>query len=71
MADLIIDLILAVILLIGMIVGYKRGFIASISVPIRRILSLLIAFGFAASFGEAVITPLLSEPITNIVADVL
>lgn len=65
MAAFIVDLILLIILSIGLIVGYKRGFIKSISVPVRRILAFVIAFGSAGAFGSLVISPFISEPITE------
>ena len=71
MAAFIIDLVLVMILLIGLIVGYKRGFIKIISVPLRRILALVIAFGSAGAFGSLVINPFISEPITASISAII
>lgn len=71
MLAFIIDLILVVILAIGVIVGIKRGFIASISKPVRRILAILIAFSCAASVGAVIVSPLISEPITTRITESL
>ena len=71
MLAFIIDLILIAILLIGIIIGLKRGFIASISKHLRRIFALVIAFGCASVLGAALIQPIISEPVTSRITEIL
>ena len=71
MLPFFVDLVLLVIIAIGIILGIRRGFIASVAKPLRRILAIAIAFGCASSFGAVLIQPHLSTPIITRVTDIL
>ena len=61
----IVDLILVLILLIGLFLGIKRGFVKTVAKPVKIILTLVVAFSFAAPLSEALIEPKIREPIAN------
>ena len=50
---------------VGIIMGVKMGFIKTVAKPIRFVLSVVIAFTFAANFSAAIVEPLISAPVTN------
>ena len=63
--NFIVDLSLILILLIGLALGIKRGFIKTVAKPVKFILTLVIAFSFAAPVSEALVEPRVREPISN------
>lgn len=67
----IVDIAIVLIMAIGVIIGIKMGFIKTVSKPVRFVLSLVIAFSFAAKLSVAIVEPLISAPITNQLSDFL
>jgi len=65
MLNVLVDIILILTVVIGFILGVKRGFVKTIAKPVKIILTLVIAFSFAAPLSEAVVEPRVKEPISN------
>ncbi len=68
---IIVDIILVLIILIGGFVGYKRGFIVTVTKPVKWFLALILAVTLCNSAAEAVIEPIISEPVTNQITEYL
>lgn len=69
--NIIVDIILVLIILIGGFVGYKRGFIVTVTKPVKWFLALILAVTLCNSAAEAVIEPIISEPVTNQITEYL
>ena len=63
--NFLVDCILVLIVAIGAFLGIKRGFIKTIAKPVKLILTLVIAFSFAAPLSETLVEPKVREPIAN------
>jgi uncharacterized membrane protein required for colicin V production len=61
----IVDIAFMLIFAIGVIIGIKMGFVKTVAKPVKFVLAVFIAFAFAANLSSAVISPLISAPITN------
>lgn len=71
MSNVIIDIILILIVVFGAIWGISRGFIKSVSGPVKFFACIIIAFGLCSFFAETVIAPIIEEPLTNQISDYL
>ena len=69
--NIIVDIVLVLIIFIGGFVGYKRGFIVTVTKPVKWFLSLVLAITLCGAAAESVIEPIISEPITNQMTDYL
>ena len=69
--NIIVDIILVLIILIGGLIGYKRGFIVTVTRPVKWFLALILAVTLCNSAAEAVIEPIISEPVTNQITEYL
>ncbi len=63
-ADVVIDLILVLIFVAGAIYGAKSGFINTVAKPVKFVCALLIAFNLCVPVADAIIQPIIQEPIT-------
>ena len=69
--DIILNVIIAAILVLGVYIGYRKGFIGVASGPIKFFAAIAITITCCGAFGNAVIKPLVHDPISNYVADYL
>lgn len=65
MANIIFDIVLGVILLVGCIWGLKAGFVKAIAKPSKFVLAIILSIALASVVGEAVIKPMIQEPIVT------
>ena len=70
-ANIIIDVAIVIILLIGAIWGWKSGFINTVAKPVKFVLTIIISLALASWVGSAIIQPMISEPVTNKLAEFL
>ena len=61
------DLVLVLILIGGSYYGYKRGLIRLLARPLRPYLSLLVAFNYCRPLGSFAITPIIENPISELI----
>lgn len=67
--DIVLNIIIALILVLSVYFGYRKGFLRMASGPIKFFAAIAITITCCAPFGNAVIKPLVHEPISNYVAD--
>jgi len=65
LANIIFDAVLVLMMLIGVIVGAKRGFVRTVAKPVKLALSIWLSFSLSGFFGEKLIKPAISSPITS------
>lgn len=70
-AGVIVDIVLCLIIIIGAIVGIKRGFIATVAGPVKLIACIVISIGLSTTVANAVVQPIIEEPLTNQISDYL
>ena len=70
-AKIFIDVIIAAILIAGMVFGIKRGFFFTATKLVKWFLAIVIAFLLSNFFANAIVEPIIEEPITNQIADYL
>lgn len=70
-ASILFDLILLAILGGGVFLGIKKGFIKTVTRPIKLVASIALALSLATSVGMAVIAPIVGPAISNKVSDAL
>lgn len=63
--EIILEVVFCLILLVGVIYGYRRGFLKSISKPVRFFASIATAFWLADPISRSVVEPMINTPITN------
>lgn len=59
------DIILALVIFFGAAMGYKKGFVKSVSGPVRFFLSLITAFRLADPVSRSFLEPIVKAPLTN------
>ncbi len=69
--NIVLDIILLVILFGGLVLGYKRGFIKSITKPVRFFAAIVTAFKLASPIAERLLEPRIKIPVTNQIRDYL
>lgn len=62
---IIVDLVLTSFIILGLITGIKRGFIKSVTKPLRSIGAFLIAYFSAKPIAINIVVPLLGGPLAN------
>ncbi len=67
--NVIIDVILCAIVVIGCIIGFKVGFVSLVAKPVKAVLAIIFAFVFCTGVADAVMTPMISTPVTNYLVD--
>ena len=67
--DIIIDILLIAIILIGAFLGIKKGFVKMATKPVKFVASIVLAFTICVGVANAVIVPLIEEPIANYVSE--
>ena len=70
-ATIIVDVVISAMLIIGMIIGIKYGFFVTAAKPVKWIAALAIAFSTSNAFANAVVQPIIEQPITNQLSDYL
>lgn len=70
-ANIIIDVILAVIILFGFVWGIKSGFVRTVSKPVKFIMAIVLSVSLASLVGDAVVKPLISDPVVNMLTEYL
>lgn len=69
--NLVLNALLICLICSGAYLGYKRGFIAIAAKPVKIFAAIAITLTCCSSVGEALVKPIIDEPITNYVADYL
>lgn len=69
--NIVLDAILLIILVGGMVLGYKRGFIKSITKPVRFFAAIFTAFKLASPIAKNFLEPMIKTPVTNQIRDYL
>ena len=69
--NIVLDIILLVILVGGLVLGYKRGFIKSITKPVRFFAAIATAFWLANPIAKNFLEPMIKTPVTNQIRDYL
>ena len=69
--DIFLNIILGSILIGGIYLGYKKGFLKIAAAPVRIFAAIALTFFCCAPIGNALIKPLVQEPISNYTADYL
>ena len=59
------DVILVSIVLLGALFGFKRGFILTVTKPVKWFLAFLLAFLLASTVSKYIVQPMIEEPLTN------
>lgn len=67
----IIEIILWALIAAGVVLGAKNGFIHMAAKPVKLVLALILAFSFSAAVAEELIIPMIEQPITNYIYDLL
>jgi uncharacterized membrane protein required for colicin V production len=70
-ATIIVDVIISAILIAGMIIGIKFGFFLTAAKPVKWVAAIVIAFSTCGAFANAVVEPIIEQPITNQLSDYL
>lgn len=65
----IIDILLCAIIVIGTIFCVKKGFVEIAAKPVKFIASLILAFNLCAGVAEAIIAPMLYNPVVNYISE--
>lgn len=68
---IIIDILLVAIVLIGAFIGIKKGFVKIAAKPVKFFASLGLAILICTGVAEAVVAPMIEEPIANYVSEFL
>ena len=68
--NIVLDIILLVILIGGLVLGYKRGFIKSITKPVRFFAAIATAF-WLNPIASKILEPRIKTPVTNQIRDYL
>ena len=63
--NVLIDVIIIGIIATGAIIGIMRGFVSSVAKPVKWVLSIVFAFSLATPFADALVFPMINEPVTN------
>ncbi len=71
LVNIIIDVILVAIVIVGGFLGFKKGFILTITKPVKWLCALLLAFLLCEVVSEHIVVPLVEEPITNQITEYL
>ena len=71
LVNIIIDAILVAIVIIGGVIGFKKGFILTITQPVKWLCALLLAFLLCEFVGENIIVPMIEDPVTNQITEYL
>ena len=69
--DIILNVILGLILVCGIYFGYRKGFLRIAATPVRFFAAIALTFVCCAPVSEALVKPLVQEPISNYTADYL
>lgn len=69
--DIILNILLALVLVLGLYLGYRKGLLLIAATPIKFFAALAITITCCAPFANAVVKPLVHEPISNYVSDYL
>ena len=65
LTTIIVDVVLASFIILGFIIGIKRGFIKSVTKPLKTIGAFLIAYFSAKPIAVKIIVPLIGGPLAN------
>lgn len=69
--NILFDVLLVAIVIVGGIIGYKRGFILTITKPVKWFASLLLAFLLCEVVATNIVVPLIEAPLTNQLSEYL
>lgn len=69
--NIILNVLIIAILLFGIYFGFRRGFVRLAAKPVKVFAAIAITISCCASFGEAVVKPVIDEPITGYVSEYL
>jgi len=67
----IIDIILVLIILVGAFIGLRRGFIASLTKPIKFFLAILLSYWLCGVFATGIVQPMIQEPLMGQISNYL
>lgn len=65
----VIEILLVAIIVFGTVFGVKKGFIEITAKPVKFIAALILAFNLCASIAEAIIAPMLYNPVVNYISE--
>lgn len=69
--NVIFDILLVGILVAGAIMGIKKGFVVTVSKPIKFVAALALAFSLAGFVGSTFIEPIIGPAISHKLSDIL
>lgn len=65
----IVDAVLIIVVLTGLIIGIMRGFVRTVAKPVCAIAAVFLAYTLAVPFAEAVVEPVIYEPVAAEVSE--
>ena len=68
---IVFELIIIAIFAVFSFIGIKCGFIKLAAKPVKFVLAIVLAFTLSSAVAEKVVTPIVEEPVTNYVTDIL
>ena len=69
--NILIDTVIVAIVVGGAIIGITKGFVSSVAGPVKWVASIVLAFSFCTPFANALIFPMIEEPITSQISSYL
>lgn len=70
-AEILVDVIIAAIIIIGAALGISRGFIITVTKPVKWVAAIVLAVALCNPVADALVQPLIEAPITNQISDYL